>query len=294
AAHGLLAGLAMAATLIHVVGAGGYARSPAVAGVVWGYTALVAALWLRYRLLRPLRLRRRPWVVAANRDEGADTRTLVVQPVGHAGFDFRPGQFAWLNTGPTPLHAEQHPLSISSSAVPGAERRLEFSIKALGDWSRSTVPALAPGARVWVDGPFGAFTPDRVAFEGLALIAGGIGIAPLRSMLLTLKDRGDRRPVVLVFAARDRSRAMFADELEALQAQLNLAVVPVYEQPGPGWTGERGFVTAELLRRHLPPGAVRWHYFVCGPGPMMAALERVLADLGVPAGHIHTERFDMV
>jgi len=293
-AHGALALLAVGAMLAHVTAARGPARVAPVTVVLWAYALAVVALMLRYRLLRPLRLWRRPWEVVAVRDEGGDTRTLVVQPVGHAGFGFSPGQFAWLNTGRTPLHAEQHPLSISSSAAPVAGRRLEFSIKALGDWSGTTVPALAPGARVWVDGPFGAFTPDRVPFEGLALIAGGIGVAPLRSMLLTLADRGDRRPVVLFFATRDRSRAMFADELEALPARLNLTLVPVHEQPEPGWQGERGFVTGEMLARHLPPGSERWHHFVCGPGPMMDALERALARRGVPAGQIHTERFDMV
>ena len=61
-----------------------------------------------------------------------------------------------------------------------------------------------------------------------------------------------------------------------------------------GWEGERGFVTAEILRRHLPADLSSVQVFVCGPGPMMDALERLLVELGVPAGRVQTERFDLV
>jgi ferredoxin-NADP reductase len=70
--------------------------------------------------------------------------------------------------------------------------------------------------------------------------------------------------------------------------------VPVLESPPAKWGGERGYVTAALLRRYLPPRHTSLQYFVCGPAPMMDAMERVLAELGVPADRVHTERYDMV
>ena len=64
--------------------------------------------------------------------------------------------------------------------------------------------------------------------------------------------------------------------------------------PPAEWTGETGFVRAELLARHLPAGYRRFQFFICGPAPMMDATERALSELGVPEARIHTERFDMV
>jgi predicted ferric reductase len=199
-----------------------------------------------------------------------------------------------LITGNTPFSAQQHPLTISSSAELGPERGLELSVKALGDWSRESVPNLAAGTRAWVDGPFGIFSIDRAEAPGFIMIAGGIGITPMRSMLLSMRDRGDVRPVVLIFAARNRERAVFIGELEALAQKMPLRLVPVYEAPPPDWGGERGFVTKALLQRHLPPQYLRWQHFVCGPGPMMDSVERSLSELGVPPERVRTERFDMV
>jgi len=294
ALHLALAVTIVGASVLHVRSVGGYAREPLVAGVVHLWAAVFLALLAHYRFVRPLLLRRRPWEVVENRDEGGDTRTLVLRPVGHRGFAFAPGQFTWIATGRTPFSLDDHPITISSSAAPRAGGELELAIKALGNWSRERVPRLAPGARVWLEGPFGAFTPDRVPAQGFVLIAGGIGITPMRSILLTLRDRGDRRPVLLFHASHDASRAVFAGELRELERALSLKVVTVHEEPAPGADVERGFVTPELLRRHWPSDAEHRAFFVCGPGPMMDALERTLSELGVPAERIQTERFDMV
>jgi predicted ferric reductase len=304
--HGLLAFVVTGAMLVHALAVGGYSGAPLVRGVLIAYAALFLALMVRFRVVHPLISWRRPWEIVENRPEGGDTRTLVLRPVGHRGIEFEAGQFVWITTGRTPFSAEEHPMSIASSAEraaddkggllaePGRERPIELSIKALGDWSRSTVPGLRSGTRVWIDGPFGAFTLDAAAAQGFVMIAGGIGITPLRSMLLTMRDRGDRRPALLVYAARNRERAIFASELEQLQREIDLSIVFVFEDAEAGWQGERGYVTAEFLRRHVPMPLRLRHFFVCGPGPMMDALEHVLLELGVSADRVRTERFDMV
>jgi predicted ferric reductase len=263
--------------------------------IAWtGYALLVLALLVRHRLLAPWRASRRPWQVVAQRRERADTCTLVLEPAGHRGLDFEPGQFAWLLTGRSAFGALQHPVTISSSAEQDARRRLEFTIKALGDWSRERVPQLVPGTRLWIDGPYGSFTPEREPALGLVLVAGGVGITPMRSILLTMRDRGDRRPVLLIHAASTFDRLTFREEIEALRAELALRVVHVLEQPPEGWTGERGYIDAALLQRHLPAGVAHWQCFVCGPPAMLDAMERLLPACGVPADRIHTERFAMV
>jgi predicted ferric reductase len=283
-----------AAALWHVFAIGVYAGAPGLRWVLAAYAGLFAALLVRYRVHRPIRLARHPWLVVANEDVGGSVRCLRVRPDGHDGFRFQPGQFAWLLTGRSPFVSAQHPLSIASSADPHDGGELEFAIKALGDWSAMTVPAIAPGRRVWVDGPYGGFTPNLTWHQPLVLIAGGIGIAPMRSILRTMRDRGAGRRVYLFFAAWNWSRVVFADELEQLTREIDVRVTYVFEQPELAWEGERGFITAETLERHLPAGLSEFDYFVCGPVPMIDALERVLTRLRVPPDRIHTERFQMV
>jgi predicted ferric reductase len=292
--HLVLAVVLTAAMILHILAARGYAAEPGTRALLVAYGGLAFGVLLHYRLLRPLLIWRRPWTLVENRNVGGSTRLLRVRPAGHAGFAFEPGQFAWLITGGSPLWSAQHPISMASSAERPADGTIEFAIKALGDWSGTVVPALEPGARLWVDGAFGAFTPEGHPAQGYVLIAGGIGISPMRSILQTLRDREDVRPVILFYAAHDWTRVSFRDEIEALRQSLNLTVVYVFEGPGDDWTGERGYVTADVLRRHLPRQYKRFVYFMCGPVPMMDALEDALVEIGVPAGAIQSERFDMV
>lgn len=271
-----------------------FASEGPLLALVATYSALALGALLVQRFVRPAVLAQRAWEVVENRDEGARTRTLVLRAVGHDGLRFAPGQFVWLATERTGWVAQEHPISIASSPELDGGRTLELAIKALGDWSSATVPALQPGARVRVDGPFGAFTPDTCAAARLVLVAGGIGVTPMRSILLAMRDRGDRRPVTLFFAARCRATAMFADELERLQDELALEVVFVFEEPAPGERCETGLLSAELLRRRLPADLRFAHVFVCGPAPMMELFERLAQELGLPPAQVHTERFDMV
>jgi predicted ferric reductase len=291
--HYLLALAIGAAGLAHVLAVRGYTSHRAVRGVMVAYFIGFLLPMFRYRFYAYFRMLSRPFRVVANRALGPGVRTLVLEPEGHAGFEFEPGQFAWLSTG-NPLTTEHHPISIASSAELGASRSIEFSVRDLGDWSGRRVPEVEPGARIYVNGPFGAFSLNREPGQGFGFIAGGIGITPLRSMILTLRDRGDNRPVVLFFGARDETALLYREELEALSREMNLQVVWVLEAPSGEWQGERGFLNPELLRRYLPNQYRRYQYFMCGPTRMMDAVEEHLVTIGVPRSRVHSERFDVV
>ena len=86
----------------------------------------------------------------------------------------------------------------------------------------------------------------------------------------------------------------FCEELDELSDQMNLKVVYVLDDPPEGWEGETGYVTGEVMSRYLPKQFKRFVYFICGPGPMMDAMEEVLPELGVPPENVQTERFEMV
>ena len=291
-------GLALTATsgiVVHILTADGYARAAPVRYVVLLYAGVFLATAVQYRVLRPLGMRARPWEVIANRAEGGDTRTLRLRPVGHGGFTFEAGQFAWLVTGRSPWSPQRHPLSIASSAAGGPAGEIEFAIRGVGDWSSALVPSLGPGTRVWVDGPFGAFTLDRRPAAGLVFVAGGIGIAPVLSMLRTLRDRGDRRPLVVFYSAPDETRLAYRYELERLRADLDLRIVLVLTRSTPdGPAFATGRISEPLLQRHLPPGYDRYRCFLCGPPSMMDAVAASLVRLGVARDAIETERFNVV
>jgi predicted ferric reductase len=246
------------------------------------------------RVIKPILMLRHPYTVEQVIQERGSAWTLVVKPAGHAGIKFIPGQFAWLTAWQSPFADAEHPFSFSSSAC--QSERFTFTIKELGDFSR-TIKDMQVGQQVYVDGPFGAFSVDRhPQAQGYVFIAGGIGITPMMSMLRTLADRADQRPLLLIYANDRWEDVTFREEIEVLQQQLNLRVEHVLVDPPESWPGEQGFVTRDLLARHLPAERKRNSYeiFVCGPIPMMNAVEKALAELGVPLSSYHSERFDLV
>ncbi len=289
--HGALAVAAVVLGMIHALWAGRLLSRPVVRWLWFAWTLAWVALILHVRVLKPLALRRRPWRVVEVRGERGDAVTLALEPQGHEGFRFRAGQFAWLTLGASPFAGAEHPFSISSSSQRAP--RVELSVKALGDFTR-TLQATQAGAVAYLDGPYGTMSIDAFPdADGYVFIAGGIGLAPCLSMLRTLADRGDRRPHLVLHATGSWDRTPFREELAALQGRLQLTVVHVLESAPEGWKGERGLVTEALLDRWLPRRGRHGH-FVCGPAPMMDAVEAALARLGVPLSDLHSERFDLV
>lgn len=289
--HASLAVAALGLALVHIDGVGYYSAAP-WKRVLW---MVIVAFWfalLAYvRLVRPYMLLRRPYQVEEVVEERGDTWSLVLRPDGHGGMSFQPGQFAWLTIWHSPFALKEHPFSISSSAL--RPERLRFSIKELGDFTRR-IKHVVPGERVYVDGPYGAFSVDRHRGPGYVFIAGGIGIAPVMGMLRTLADREDRRPLLLYYAYKSWERLTFREELESLRARLELKIFYVLNEPHGGWTGEVGFLSEEILGRHLPGDFKRLDYFVCGPVPVLKLVESALHKLGVPISKIHSELFDLV
>jgi predicted ferric reductase len=289
--HIVLAVLAVTAGVVHMVGWSFYLPDPWKRALWIGLTILWIGLLLYVRILKPLFMLRRPYRITEVRKERGDTSTLVMQPDGHPGFRFSPGQFGWLTLWGSPFKITGHPFSFSSTAE-ASDGRVEMSIRNLGDFT-SAVPKVPVGQRVYLDGPYGAFTIGNPA-DMHVLIAGGVGITPMMSMVRTLADRGDKRPVVLLYGSKDWESITFREELDALKARINLTIVHVLAEPPAGWKDEQGFITAEMFKRHLPPPYADHEYFICGPGVMMDAIEKVLGELGVPIAKYHSERYSFV
>lgn len=261
-------------------------------------SAIESAFWILLlfylRLLKPFLLLRKPYVIDQIVAERGNAWTLHIKPVGHMGMRFQPGQFAWLTFGRSPFSETEHPFSFSSSAE--QTNPITFTIKELGDFTR-TVKDLPVGQRIYVDGPFGIFSIDHYPeASSFVFIAGGIGIAPMMCMLRTAAERGDTRPLLLIYAVDNWEGATSCEEIEELTHHLKLEVVYVLLNPPENWKGESGYVTKEILARYLPPSreSDAFEVFLCGPQPLTVAVEQALVQLGVFIGNFHAERFDLV
>jgi predicted ferric reductase len=288
-AHGLLSFAILMLGLGHILMVDHYSAP------FWRKTAFVAmtgaALYLiiHSRLIRPWAMRRTPYRIAEVRPERNESWTLVVEPVEHPGFTWRSGQFVWLTLGDSPFSLQQHPFSIASSPL---QKRVELTIKELGDFTASVKKA-RPGARAWLEGPYGAFTHNPRSTKGAVFIAGGVGITPIMSHLRTARERGGLVPYLLIYGNKDWESILFREEIEAMTERIRLKVVHVLEDPE-GWQGETGFIDPEVLDRHLPEDLDSYEYFICGPEAMIDLTEPVLRARGIRPQAIHSERFDMV
>jgi predicted ferric reductase len=283
--HGLGAALVAALGMAHTLWAGRYSAHPVLATYWNALFALAVLSLVAVYVLRPLRLARRPWRIASVTPAAERCWEVVLEPVGHAGLRFRAGQFAWLRLDRSPFSLREHPFSIASA--PGGDGRLAFLIKEVGDFTR-TVGALRPGARAFVDGPHGNLAIEGRAEPGVCLIGGGVGVAPLLSILRARRATDDPRPAILVYGNRHQGQILAGAELPTPGVE----VVHVLQDPPPGWAGETGLLTRDVVKRRCARAAqAGWLFVLCGPPPMMREVRAGLAALGVPARRILEERF---
>lgn len=281
----LLAYLGIALAFLHQLLVGADFMHDGLARAYWiAQFAIAFGLILAFRLVEPIRLNLRHRLrVERVEAEGPGVVSIVVAGDRLAELPVRSGQyFVWrFLSGPGWWHG--HPFSIS--AAPNG-RRLRITVKALGDGTRR-LQRLRSGTRVWVEGPYGVLTGARRRTRRVALIAGGIGIAPLRALFEALP--GDPGDLVLVYRARARRHLVLADELEAIARSRGNSVHFLV-----GRRGSRGLpddpLAADQLLRLVPDLADR-DVYLCGPEAMLERLERALRDVGVPRGRIHVERF---
>ncbi len=194
---------------------------------------LLTILWVR--LVKPWRQLRKPYRVVEVRPERSNTWTLALEPDGHDGLrHFQPGQFAWLTLRNSPFSLREHPFTIASS--PETLPRIEFGIKELGDFT-GTIGTVKTGEAVYLDAPHGMFSIDRNRdAPGFVGIVGGIGITPLMSMMRSMADRGDKRPIFLFYANKSWDSVIYREEIESLSRRLDLTVVHILEKPPSGWS----------------------------------------------------------
>jgi len=276
--------LAVALAFSHQFADGPAFRSDLAARVVWSAMYLtVAALVAWYRILIPLRnAARHRFTVQHVRPEAPGVVSVFITGRDFDKLRAEPGQFFRWRFLTRELWWQSHPYSLSAMPHPDLIR---ITVKARGDHSGS-MAALAPGTRLIAEGPYGAFTPAR-SNRRVLLIAGGVGITPIRAMFAALPGPMSEGITLLYRASRPRD-VVFSRELDAIAADRSARLR--YLIGSRARLGYDPLAPEHLLR--MVPGLHRYEAYVCGPPGMTQTAVDSLRAVGIPARRIHHESFD--
>jgi len=243
------------------------------------HVAVIGAL-LAFRAGRPVfNLARHRFRIDRIVSESDDVTSVYLKGRRLERFSFRAGQYAnvaFLTRG----HWAPHPFSFS--AAPNG-RFLRISIKAVGDFTRR-IRHLTPGTLVLLEGPLGAFTAGPSNGCKFLMIAGGIGITPIRALIESLAGKCD---VVLVYGARAANDLVFAAELRALTPRCHF-ILSQTAKADDGYL--QGRIDGAMLEKLVPDIQGR-ETFLCGPPAMMESVIGALRALRVDGWRVHYERF---
>ncbi|MYS21796.1 Ferredoxin-NADP reductase [Streptomyces sp. DvalAA-14] len=243
--------------------------------------AAAAVLW--YRIALPLRLNTRHRLrVARVVPEAPGVVSVIIHGERLPELAARSGQFLrWRFLTPG-LWWTASPYSLSTAPRPDL---LRITVKAVGGHS-AALARLRPGTRIWAEGPYGALTADRRTRQKVLLLAGGVGVTPLRALFASLPARpGD---LTLIHRARTTDDLALRGELESIARSRGAHLHYLLNQAD----GRSPRLTAELLRGTVPDLA-QHDVYLCGPPGMARASYEALRSAGVPARHIHHESFEL-
>ena len=213
-------------------------------------------------------------------------------------FDYQPGQFIMLTLEePTmpDLKGKQRAYSIAST--PTNKDHLEVVIKETpnGFFSKYMVRDCRPGEKVKFTGPWGHFVYNEGMPGHLVLIGAGSGIAPLLCMMRYLTDKKLSNKATLFFSNKTKEDLIYEKDLAELPKENpNLRVVNTLTREGAedDWTGERGRISAEIIKKYVPD-ASHALYYLCGPPQMVDGVVKILKEeMGVDPAQIKTEKYD--
>ena len=249
----------------------------------WALYVAVAGCLLAFRVLKPLlRFDRHRFRVQRVEREAPGVFSIYVRGRDLSDFQAKAGQFLLWRFLDRARWWQSHPFSLSMAPN---RRQLRLTVKAIGDFT-SGLATLKPGTRVLVEGPFGQFTERGRLHSRALLIAGGIGITPLRALAEEMVAEGV--DVCLLYRCRREQDIVFREELDRLAAHSQLRVEYVLSQgrgrsPAPQ-------LGPDLLQQ-LVPDLLQREIYVCGPPGMRAAVHETLHRLGARDEQIHAEVF---
>lgn len=263
--------------LLHIPDVGSSYMSSAAVKAYYLLLVIVGFVFTLLRLRSLFNVGRAEYRIKQHTKLMDDTYALTLKPTGASYIAPSRGQYVYIKLG---FVSEDHPFSVVQYDEKSHEITLAYRV--FGTFTDS-LSEYEPGETVLLDGAYGTFTSEIAATDRPSVfIAGGIGITPFVDHIL----RGDNRERWLFYASPSKDHAT---ALSVLQDELGPRCVPIYSQvPQPG--ADSGYISAELIQRHLPEPS-RYDYFICGPEGMIGTAENALISLGVSKNQIFTEKF---
>ncbi len=203
-------------------------------------------------------------------------------------FKRQSGQFMILRFLQNGFWWQAHPFSLSWGA---SNSELRITAKNLGDFTAS-MPNLKVRTKVLIDGPHGVFTSDKITKDKVLMIAGGIGITPLRSLAEELVGKVD---LTLIYSAKTRNEAVLLDELKLLSqnntSTKSFRLIEIYSNEQIQGA-EFGMLNKDKLAELVADLSER-DVFLCGPPRMMDAMKLAVMEIGLPRKQFHWEKFSL-
>ena len=220
--------------------------------------------------------------------------TLAFYFAKPAGFTFKAGQCAQFTLNDPPHTDDEGNSRYFTLASTPDEPELMLATRIRNSAFKQVLSSLEPGATLTMKGPYGDFTLPDNAKRSLVFITGGIGVTPVRSMLLHAIANKLPQHMTLFYANRRPEDAAFLDELtQACANRTNTTLIATMSQAAQSslpWQGEQGYVDQAMLARHLND-LKEPVYYLDGPPELVAAMKELLEQIGVDADHVRSEEF---
>lgn len=210
------------------------------------------------------------------------------------GFEYKAGQSIDLTlVNPPETDAEGNTRAYSLVSIP-SEKELSITTRLRDTAFKRVLEKLEPGATFEIEGPFGSFILHENAARAAAFLMGGIGVTPAYSIIRDATEQGLPHTIYLFYSNRRPEDTVFLEEFQSLaEAHSDFVFAPTMTQMAQSieaWEGERGYITAELIKKYAAdaPNPI---YYLAGPAEMVVAMRAVLNGMGVSNDDIRTEEF---
>ncbi len=209
-----------------------------------------------------------------------------------AGFTFKPGQFAdYTLVEPSETDSEGDTRGFSLGAP--CEEEIIFTTRMRDTAFKRNLKIMATGTEVIFDAPYGSFTLQNNTKIPAVFLSGGIGITPMRSIILQATHDKTAHKIFLFYANKTPKDAAYLEELEAAEkANINFKLVASMTdiEGSKDWKGETGFFTKEMLQKYIGDLSLPI-YYISGPASMVTSIRKTLNEAGIDDDNIRTEEF---